>query len=95
MRYVSNLSLIVSLSVNGFLQIRLSELLGSDWKSGAITDIGSCAPPDEPVRSSDAFTVVAPGKEAKRGKGGTLVRAFVWSSRDSPWCYGHHGKNYF
>ena len=56
------------------LQIRLSELLGADWRSGVITDVGSYPPPHEPVRSTDKLNVVAPGKEAKRGKGGTLVR---------------------
>ncbi|XP_036440087.1 uncharacterized protein HI_0077 isoform X1 [Colossoma macropomum] len=39
------------------------------WDTGKITEIGECAPPDQPSRM-DSLTVVEPGK-IKRGKGGT------------------------
>ncbi|KAF6027537.1 hypothetical protein EB796_014152 [Bugula neritina] len=55
-----------------FEKIRLSELLGGEWCSGAITELGNCPPPDHPVRNSDQLQVVAPGKEGRRGKGGSL-----------------------
>ncbi|XP_067942082.1 uncharacterized protein HI_0077-like isoform X2 [Watersipora subatra] len=54
-------------------KIRLSQLLGADWKAGIVTKIGSYPPPQQPVRAADQLKVVAPGKEAKRGKGGTLA----------------------
>ena len=49
-------------------------MFGNDWKSGQLSELGSYPPPDQPTRSSDNLTIVQPGKEPRRRKGGSLVR---------------------
>ncbi|XP_069101791.1 uncharacterized protein [Argopecten irradians] len=45
-------------------------LIGERWRSGEITQIGNNYPPDQPSRDPQ-LSIVAPGKEKKRGKGAT------------------------
>ncbi|OWF36608.1 uncharacterized protein LOC110441446 [Mizuhopecten yessoensis] len=49
---------------------RLTLKIGELWRSGEVTVIGNHSPPDQPSRDPQ-LNVVAPGKEKKRGKGGT------------------------
>eukprot|EP01125_Pyxidicula_operculata_P022048 TRINITY_DN8846_c0_g1_i1.p1 TRINITY_DN8846_c0_g1~~TRINITY_DN8846_c0_g1_i1.p1 ORF type:complete len:289 (-),score=62.36 TRINITY_DN8846_c0_g1_i1:173-1039(-) len=42
------------------------------WKDGEITEVGSCAPPDQPSRPTN-IKVLPPSEMPKRGKGGTLA----------------------
>jgi hypothetical protein len=55
-----------------FFQVRLTLEIGKKWKQGEITNIGDVTPPDQPSRD-EKLNVVAPGKEKRRGKGGSLV----------------------
>lgn len=52
--------------------MRFSKYYGEQWLSRNLTSIGKTTPPDQPSRSND-FSIVAPGKEKRRGKGGSLV----------------------
>ncbi|XP_060083876.1 uncharacterized protein HI_0077-like [Ylistrum balloti] len=49
---------------------RLTLEIGELWRSGKITGIGNNSPPDQPSRDPQ-LSIVAPGKENKRGKGAT------------------------
>ena len=60
-----------------FFQVRLTLEIGKKWKQGEITDIGDVTPPDQPSRD-EKLNVVAPGKEKRRGKGGSLVSNILY-----------------
>ncbi|KAK3095212.1 hypothetical protein FSP39_011614 [Pinctada imbricata] len=50
---------------------KLTQEIGERWKHGEITEIGKCHPPDVPLRDQN-LNQVKPGKEKRRGKGGSL-----------------------
>jgi len=51
--------------------MNMSMHYSAQWQSGEISEYGNTILPNEPSRTE--LTVVAPGKEPKRGKGGSLV----------------------
>ncbi|XP_061173710.1 uncharacterized protein LOC133182870 isoform X2 [Saccostrea echinata] len=52
-------------------KVELTQKVGEMWRKGELT-VGFCHPPDQPARD-EGLTVVKPGKERKRGKGGSLT----------------------
>ncbi|KAL5020070.1 hypothetical protein ScPMuIL_002962 [Solemya velum] len=52
-------------------KVSLTEQIGELWRSGEITAVGYHKPPDQPCRDPQ-LSVVDPGKEKRRGRGGTL-----------------------
>lgn len=56
--------------------MRLTLEIGKKWRQGEISDIGDVTPPDQPSRD-DKLNVVAPGKEKRRGKGGSQVIFYI------------------
>lgn len=53
-------------------KIRLTFDVGEKWQKREITTLGHMIPPDQPKRA-DQLNIVAPGKEKRRGKGGSLA----------------------
>lgn len=60
-----------------FLKIKLTFDVGEKWQKREITTLGHIIPPDQPKRA-DQLNIVAPGKEKRRGKGGSLVNIFFF-----------------
>ncbi|CAG2211090.1 unnamed protein product [Mytilus edulis] len=53
-------------------KIKLTFDVGEKWQKKEITTLGHMIPPDQPKRA-DQLNIVAPGKEKRRGKGGSLA----------------------
>lgn len=51
---------------------RLTFDVGEKWQKREVTTLGHMIPPDQPKRA-DQLNIVAPGKEKRRGKGGSLA----------------------